>query len=188
MPFGSKYMLTVVYSLTSLLPPSTTIRQYQRKLLARTSSELGTIYCQVISFANSKRQTEVPEIATNLLAIRRKLRKSQAVRQNVGYEVGCYIQRACRFNLLHSLVLTPGKMACEAIFCHSGHPIVGLYVHSLLGTWLTDKNPKGRLQLRCHTSCPLSSTWIPLGQKHFCDERGLMMRISRATFLPSSVS
>ena len=81
-------MLTVIYSFVSYLPPSTTIRKYHRKLLATTSSELGSVYCQVISFANSKRQTEVPEIATNILAIRRKLRKCQAMRQNVGYEVG----------------------------------------------------------------------------------------------------
>ncbi|KAK2467251.1 hypothetical protein APHAL10511_000800 [Amanita phalloides] len=71
----------------SYLPPSTTIRQYHRKLLSRTSCELGTIYCQVISFANSRRQTEVPEIMTNLLAIRRKLRKAQSVRRNVRYEL-----------------------------------------------------------------------------------------------------
>jgi hypothetical protein len=81
-------MLTVINSFVSFLPPSTTIRKYHRKLLATTSSELGSVYCQVISFANSKRQTEVPEIATNILAIRRKLRKCQAMRQNVGYEVG----------------------------------------------------------------------------------------------------
>ena len=180
-------MLTVVYSFVSFLPPSTTIRRYHRKLLATTSSELGTIYCQVISFANSKRQTEVPEISTNLLAIRRKLRKSQAMRQNVGYEVGWLYLESLLIQL-HSLVLIPGKVACEAIFCYSGYPIVGLYIHGLLGILLIDKNLKGRLQLHCHTSCPLSCTWSPLGQKHFCDERGLMMRISRATFLPSSVS
>ncbi|KAF8344985.1 hypothetical protein F5887DRAFT_968850 [Amanita rubescens] len=70
----------------SYLPPSTTIRKYHRKLLATTTSELGAIYCEVISFANSRRQTELPEIITNLLAIRRKLKKAQATRRNARYE------------------------------------------------------------------------------------------------------
>ncbi|KAF8629340.1 hypothetical protein AX15_003501 [Amanita polypyramis BW_CC] len=71
----------------SFLPPSTTIRKYHRKLVSTTCSELGTIYCQIISFANSRRQTEVPEIMTNLLAIRRKLRKAQSIKANVRYEL-----------------------------------------------------------------------------------------------------
>jgi len=74
-------------SVASFLPPSTTIRKYHRKLVSTTCSELGSIYCQIVSFANSRRQTEVPEIVTNLLAVRRKLRKAQAVRQNARYEV-----------------------------------------------------------------------------------------------------
>lgn len=81
-------MLTTSNSFVSYLPPSTTIRKYHRKLLATTTSELGTIYCEVISFANSRRQTELPEIITNLLAIRRKLKKAQAIRRNARYEVG----------------------------------------------------------------------------------------------------
>ena len=74
-------------SIFSFLPPSTTIRKYHRQLVSTTCSELGTIYCQIISFANSRRQTEVPEIVTNLLAIRRKLRKAHSMKQNVRYEV-----------------------------------------------------------------------------------------------------
>ena len=113
----SKYMLTVIHSLVSFLPPSTTIRRYHRKLLATTSSQLGTIYCQVISFANSKRQTEVPEIATNLLAIRRKLRKSQAMRRNVGYEVGwLYAEGLLIQCVLHSQFSFRGKWPAKRYF------------------------------------------------------------------------
>ena len=113
----SKYMLTVIYSFVSYLPPSTTIRKYHRKLLATTSSELGSIYCQVISFANSKRQTEVPEIATNLLAIRRKLRKSQAMRRNVGYEVGWLYPESLLIQLVsHSQFSFRGKWPAKRYF------------------------------------------------------------------------
>ncbi|KAK2462664.1 hypothetical protein APHAL10511_005397 [Amanita phalloides] len=71
----------------SFFPPSTTNRAYHRRLLSTTSSELGAIYCQVISYTNSRRQVEKPGIITDLLAIRRKLRKAHAVRQNVRYDV-----------------------------------------------------------------------------------------------------
>ncbi|KAM6495323.1 Protein of unknown function (DUF2422) domain containing protein [Amanita muscaria] len=77
--------VTAAY-VASFLPPSTTIRHYHRKLVSTTCSELGSIYCHIISFANSRRQEEVPEIVTDLLAVRRKLRKAQAMRQNVRYE------------------------------------------------------------------------------------------------------
>ncbi|KAF8628826.1 hypothetical protein AX17_005887 [Amanita inopinata Kibby_2008] len=73
--------------IVSFLPPSTTIRRYHRRMLATTCSELGTIYCRVLSFANSRKRTEVPEIVTNLLAIRNKLRRAQSMQANVRYEV-----------------------------------------------------------------------------------------------------
>ncbi|PFH45992.1 hypothetical protein AMATHDRAFT_70774 [Amanita thiersii Skay4041] len=70
----------------SFLPPSTTIRRYHRHTLATTCTEIGTIYCQILSFANSRKRTEVPEIVTSLLAVRSKLRRSRAMRTNVIYE------------------------------------------------------------------------------------------------------
>ena len=75
------------HSIVSLLPPSTTIREYQRNLLSTTSSELGSVYCSILSFANTKRESEVQEILSSLIALRNKLKKSTALRANVGYEV-----------------------------------------------------------------------------------------------------
>ncbi|KXN81239.1 hypothetical protein AN958_05700 [Leucoagaricus sp. SymC.cos] len=73
--------------IVSFLPPSTTIRRYQRRLLSTTCGELGSIYCAVISSANSRRESEVQEIITSLIAIRSKLKRSVVLRQNVIYEL-----------------------------------------------------------------------------------------------------
>ncbi|KAF8642481.1 hypothetical protein AX16_009482 [Volvariella volvacea WC 439] len=71
----------------SFLPPSTTIRSYQRHILATTSCEMGGLYCSVLSFANSSRRDEdIQEIITSLIAIRSKLKRSEALRTNVIYE------------------------------------------------------------------------------------------------------
>ncbi|KAF4612524.1 hypothetical protein D9613_012759 [Agrocybe pediades] len=72
--------------IASLFPPTTTIRRYQRTLLATTSSEMGTIYCAILSFANTKHEPEVQEIISSLLAIRAKLARSATMNSNVGYE------------------------------------------------------------------------------------------------------
>ncbi|KIY44983.1 hypothetical protein FISHEDRAFT_50366 [Fistulina hepatica ATCC 64428] len=73
--------------LFSLLPPSTTIRRYHRALLANTASELGSIYCSIISFANMGSLTAEVEIVTSLVAIRSKLKRAAAVRTNITYEI-----------------------------------------------------------------------------------------------------
>lgn len=74
-------------SIVSFLPPATTIRRYQRQLLSTTCGELGSIYCSIISFANTRHEKEVQEIITSLIAIRSKLKRSVVLRQNVIYEV-----------------------------------------------------------------------------------------------------
>ncbi|KAF8907756.1 hypothetical protein CPB85DRAFT_1551911 [Mucidula mucida] len=78
----------------SFLPPATTIRRYQRTLLATTSSELGAIYCSVVSFASSRRTQEVPEVVTSLIAIRSKLNRSAVLRTNAIYEVRTFDLRS----------------------------------------------------------------------------------------------
>ncbi|KAF9457122.1 hypothetical protein BDZ94DRAFT_1203283 [Collybia nuda] len=70
----------------SFLPPSTTIRRYQRATLATTSSQIGAIYCAILSFANSRREEEIPEIVSSLVAIRSKLKRSDVLRTNIVYE------------------------------------------------------------------------------------------------------
>ncbi|KAJ3517352.1 hypothetical protein NLJ89_g569 [Agrocybe chaxingu] len=72
--------------ITSFLPPSTTIRRYHRNLLATTSSELGVIYCDILSFANTKHEHEIQEIISSLIAIRSKITRSADLRTNVIYE------------------------------------------------------------------------------------------------------
>ncbi|KAF9483730.1 hypothetical protein BDN70DRAFT_956980 [Pholiota conissans] len=70
----------------SFLPPSTTIRRYQRNLLATTMAEMGTIYCNILSFANTKHEAEIQDIVSSLLAVRNKLKKSATLNTNVIYE------------------------------------------------------------------------------------------------------
>jgi hypothetical protein len=53
--------LTVISSpcsIFSFLPPSTTLRKYQRTSLATATGELGAIYCSIVSFANTGEHTD----------------------------------------------------------------------------------------------------------------------------------
>ncbi|TFK66336.1 hypothetical protein BDN72DRAFT_880366 [Pluteus cervinus] len=70
----------------SFLPPSTTIRLYQRKILSTASAETGAIYCSVVSYASMKRERDIQEIVTGLIAVRSKLKRSAIMRTNVVYE------------------------------------------------------------------------------------------------------
>lgn len=70
----------------SFFPPSTTIRKYQRRALATTVAELGSIYCSVISFASTRREDDITYIVQSLLAIRGKLKRSGVGKANVMYE------------------------------------------------------------------------------------------------------
>lgn len=73
-------------SVASFLPPSTTIRHYQRTALATTAEEIGSIYCAILSFAHSRREENIAEINTRLVSVRSKLRRSVALNTNVIYE------------------------------------------------------------------------------------------------------
>jgi hypothetical protein len=84
-------------SLFSFLPPSTTLRGYQRKTLATTGQELGTVYTAVVSFASrtahhrqpsSKvRARETAEMIKILIAIRAKIKRAIFLKTNIAYEV-----------------------------------------------------------------------------------------------------
>ncbi|KAI9457691.1 hypothetical protein HD554DRAFT_2141770, partial [Boletus coccyginus] len=76
----------VAAGIFSFLPPSTTIRLYERKSLATTTAEIGSVYCSVISFANTKKEGETAVIIQHTLAILSKLKKSLVLKQNVIYE------------------------------------------------------------------------------------------------------
>ncbi|KAF9813949.1 hypothetical protein IEO21_05385 [Rhodonia placenta] len=72
----------------SFLPPSTTLRRYQRAMLSTTSAELGAVYCSIVSFANTRGRHEVDrgEIIQTLVAIRMKLKRSVVLKTNIIYE------------------------------------------------------------------------------------------------------
>lgn len=78
----------MLFSIFSFLPPSTTIRSYQRRVLATTAAQLGTIYCATVSFASNRKADEPALIVQSLVAIRSKLKRCLAVQTNVTYEVG----------------------------------------------------------------------------------------------------
>ncbi|KAI0292339.1 hypothetical protein B0F90DRAFT_1811958 [Multifurca ochricompacta] len=59
----------------SFLPPSTTLRDYQRQSLATSASEIGAVYCSIVSYASSP-QTEDPQ----------HLKRSIVLRANIIYE------------------------------------------------------------------------------------------------------
>lgn len=96
-------------SIVSFLPPSTTIRRYQRRLLSTTCSELGTIYCAIVSYANTHRESEVQEIITSLIAIRSKLKRSLVLRTNVIYEVCIYFLASLMFIHLDVSTIYPSS-------------------------------------------------------------------------------
>ncbi|KZV73701.1 hypothetical protein PENSPDRAFT_602548 [Peniophora sp. CONT] len=71
----------------SLLPPSATLRAYQRRTYATTISEIGGAYCAIVSFANSRGSHEnTREIMQRLVAIRLKLKRSMFLKTNIVYE------------------------------------------------------------------------------------------------------
>ncbi|KAL4245332.1 hypothetical protein ABKN59_008325 [Abortiporus biennis] len=74
--------------LFSFLPPSTTLRSYQRRMMSTTVSELGSVYCSIVSFANTRNHSEADKspIIQSLIAIRLKLKRSLVLRRNVVYE------------------------------------------------------------------------------------------------------
>ncbi|KIP04314.1 hypothetical protein PHLGIDRAFT_493842 [Phlebiopsis gigantea 11061_1 CR5-6] len=74
--------------LTSFLPPSTTLRGYHRRTMSTTVTELGAVYCSVVSFANKPNSYEIDRgaIVQSLLAIRLKLKRSLVLRTNIIYE------------------------------------------------------------------------------------------------------
>ncbi|KZT65496.1 hypothetical protein DAEQUDRAFT_520383 [Daedalea quercina L-15889] len=71
-----------------LLPPSTTLRKYQRTMLSTSAAELGSIYYSIVSFANTRSRHEVDrgEIVQALIAIRLKLKRSVVLKTNIIYE------------------------------------------------------------------------------------------------------
>ncbi|KAK7688323.1 hypothetical protein QCA50_008695 [Cerrena zonata] len=75
----------------SFLPPTHTLRDYHRRMMARTVEETGTVYCAIVSFANSHQRAPHGEvdrdsIIKSLIAIRLKLKRSLILKTNIVYE------------------------------------------------------------------------------------------------------
>ncbi|EJD55665.1 hypothetical protein AURDEDRAFT_78909 [Auricularia subglabra TFB-10046 SS5] len=90
-------MLLVAIGLTaafvfSCLPPSKSIRGYQRISHATTTLEIGAIYCCIVSLANSADpvHADASSIVTRLTALRSKLKRMHAMTANVKFEVSVY--------------------------------------------------------------------------------------------------
>ncbi|KAF8211930.1 hypothetical protein K438DRAFT_1805637 [Mycena galopus ATCC 62051] len=70
----------------SLLPPSTTIRHYERTTMAEIGTKIGEMYCDIISYANFRHGMDPQEIVTALIAIRSKILRSITLKSNAIYE------------------------------------------------------------------------------------------------------
>lgn len=86
--FPRPHRYTPSRSIFSFLPPSTTLRGYQRQSLATTASEIGSVYCSIVSYATSSHMEDSQNVIQNLIAIRLKLKRSIVLRANIIYEVG----------------------------------------------------------------------------------------------------
>jgi uncharacterized membrane protein YgaE (UPF0421/DUF939 family) len=111
--------------LFSLLPPSTTIRHYERTTMATTASEIGTMYCDIISYANIRRDMDPQEIVTGLIAIRSKILRSITLKSNAIYEVHFHAIRVLPTHLKRA-VFHAGKVASETISKDHGVAIVAI--------------------------------------------------------------
>lgn len=80
--------MTSRISLASFLPPSNTLRGYQRRMMSTTVAEIGAVYCSIVSFANTQTRYEMDRgtIIQSLIAIRLKLKRSLVLRTNIVYE------------------------------------------------------------------------------------------------------
>ncbi|KZW02716.1 hypothetical protein EXIGLDRAFT_601614 [Exidia glandulosa HHB12029] len=76
----------------SFLPPSKSIRGYQRLSHATTTLEIGAVYCCIVSLANSRDplHSDASAIVTRLTALRAKLKRVHAMTVNVKYEVSVH--------------------------------------------------------------------------------------------------
>ncbi|KAF8585510.1 hypothetical protein K439DRAFT_1409815 [Ramaria rubella] len=71
----------------SFLPPATTIRRYHRTALATATSEIGLMYCAIMSYAHTRKEDEFKDIIKNSVALRAKLRRLHDHTTYVQYEV-----------------------------------------------------------------------------------------------------
>ncbi|KAI0271253.1 hypothetical protein BC834DRAFT_432593 [Gloeopeniophorella convolvens] len=70
----------------SFLPPSTTLRRYQRHTFATAVTEIGSVYCSIVSYASAPDTEDPQHVIQSLIAIRLKLRRSIVLRTNIIYE------------------------------------------------------------------------------------------------------
>ena len=94
-------------------------------MMATTVAEIGSVYCSVVSFANTRGSYEMDRgaVLQSLIAIRLKLKRSLILRTNIVYEVRCVparpdtpAQTLCSFKLFSfDLVFTTRTLAGTAV-------------------------------------------------------------------------
>ena len=101
--------------------------------MSTTVTELGAVYCSVVSFANKPNSYEIDRgaIVQSLLAIRLKLKRSLVLRTNIIYEVRLcstiplLLQPATAADMSPSVtVLASREVACRAVSEDLGDPTV----------------------------------------------------------------
>ena len=87
-------------------------------MMSTTVSEMGAVYCSVVSFANTQHSYELDRgaIIQSLIAIRLKLKRSLVLRTNIVYEVSLgSIRLSLPILILAHAVLSEGQVARSPI-------------------------------------------------------------------------
>ncbi|CAK5277324.1 unnamed protein product [Mycena citricolor] len=135
----------------SLLPPSMTIRQYERKTMATVVSELGTLYCDIISFANAHHEVDPQMIVSALIAVRSKINRSMTLKSNAVYEAHFTLSLDLIYAQPHRTVLYEGPLASRTVSEDHGTSTGDvLAVISMISTALRTGNALPQI-----TPCPL---------------------------------
>ena len=141
-----------------------TLRRYQRSILATTCTEVGAIYCSILSFASDKRETSIGEITSTLLATRSKLKRASTLSTNIVYE----------FSLRGRWPKKRYQQILDMQMCV--HFCVGYFFESMLTGFAA------RVPTRCRICCRSWSIWNLHGRVRSCGDLGSSTPISRVMF------
>jgi hypothetical protein len=79
-------------------------------------AQMGAIYCDILSFANTKQEPEIQNIVSSLIALRNKLKKSATLNTNVIYEVRCHVVDSMQyFEVALALVFIARSLASRTV-------------------------------------------------------------------------
>jgi hypothetical protein len=79
-------------------------------------AQMGAIYCDILSFANTKQEPEIQNIVSSLIALRNKLKKSATLNTNVIYEVRYHVVDSIQyFEVPFALVFIARSLASRTV-------------------------------------------------------------------------